>query len=76
MHKSLFTDHVLGARLKDGLSVAWNGFQLFLKQIEDLVAGTPAQIPVNIANILIELKNVSYSHISLMYLLNFITGCF
>ena len=43
---------------KRSLSLAWHGVEQLLKRIEPCLAGTPAKVPVNILNTIIDIGKV------------------
>jgi hypothetical protein len=53
-------DHNLSknSTIKENLGIAWHGVQSLLQKAERSAAGTPAQGPIAIVNVLIELGNV------------------
>ena len=50
--------HNLNQISKDNLKVAWHGVKSLLQMAERSAVGTPAQIPLAIFNVLIELGDV------------------
>ncbi|KAG6896829.1 hypothetical protein C0992_005784 [Termitomyces sp. T32_za158] len=48
---------ILESNIKDKFKTVWCGVELFFNKAEKIVAGTPLQIPVNIVDTLIGLKN-------------------
>jgi hypothetical protein len=47
--------------IKENLGIAWHGIQSLLQKAERSAAGTPAQGPIAVVNVLIELGNVGPS---------------
>ena len=65
-------DYGQSSTTKRSLSLLWHGFEQLLKRIEPCLDGTPAKVPVNVLNTIIDIGKVPL-HLSLSAITNTMT---